>query len=381
MRNRIRGAAALLALSLAFANKPAGAQARSADPVASNPAARLVDSLKLDPGRFDEAFGGISGIDYDRRQRRWLLLSDDRSEHAPARWYAAQIVRGANGRWRIRGVRRQTLADTVGQPFPAAGTGREAVDPEAIRMAPDGRGVIWSSEGDAKDGYGPAVRRADRRGRTIGTVNLPANLRLDPAGRRGTRDNGTLEGIDFAPDGALWLAMEAPLIEDGLPAGDGRTALVRFTRLRAGDPAQQYAYRLDATPRSVHGKSADNGVTEMLMLDARRALVIERSGAPDSKGRFLFHCRLYLADFTHATEMSGVTAVSERITPAAKRLLYDFDAMAENPGNLEAMAWWPSPKGRRDRIILVNDNNFVDGEPTRLLLLALPPELVPPRTR
>ena len=374
-------AVALLALACMFIGSDAGAQEHAVLPDASTPRVRVVDTLKLDTSRFDAAFGGISGIDYDRRKRRWLLLSDDRSDHAPARWYSAQILRGANGKWRVRGVRRQTLADTAGKPFPAAGTGREAVDPEAIRVTPDGRSVIWSSEGDAEDGYGPAARRADRRGQTIGAVNLPDNLRLDPAGRRGTRDNGTLEGMDFAPDGALWLAMEASLIEDGLPAGHGRTALVRFTRVRAGEPTRQYAYRLDAIPRSVHGKGADNGVTEMLMLDDRRALVIERSGAPDGDGRFVFHCRLYLADFTGATEVSGIAGLSERITPATKRLLYDFDLLSENPGNLEAMAWWPSPSGQRDRIVLVNDNNFVDGEPTRLLLLALSPELVPPRTR
>jgi len=368
------GAAALLALACLFGSG-AVAQERAAHPV------QLVDTVELDPSRFDGAFGGISGIDYDRRQRRWLLLSDDRSDHAPARWYAARIDRHANGRWRVRSVRRHTLVDSAGERFPSAGLGHEAVDTEAIRVAPDGRTRLWTSEGDARDGYGPAVRRADRHGRTIGSVSLPANLRFDPAGRRGTRDNGTLEGLDFAPDGALWLAMEAPLIEDGLPAAEGRPARVRFTRVRSGEATRQYAYSLDAAPPSVHGKGADNGVTEILMLDDHRALVIERSGAPDEDGHYRFHCRLYLADFAAATEVSAVAALDDRSTPAAKRLLFDFDTLQTSPGNLEGMAWWPARGNRRDRIVLVNDNNFVEGEPTRLLLLALAPDLVPPPTR
>jgi hypothetical protein len=43
-----------------------------------------------------------------------------------------------------------------------------------------------------------------------------------------------------------------------------------------------------------------------------------------------------------------------------------------------ATAWWPSSDGRRNRIVLLNDNNFLAGEPTRLLLLALSPLITRP---
>jgi hypothetical protein len=35
----------------------------------------------------------------------------------------------------------------------------------------------------------------------------------------------------------------------------------------------------------------------------------------------------------------------------------------------------PLSEGRRDRIVLLNDNNFIAEEPTRLLLVALPLDL------
>ncbi len=36
--------------------------------------------------------GGLSGIDYDNKKNVYYLISDDRSERNPARFYKAQIV-------------------------------------------------------------------------------------------------------------------------------------------------------------------------------------------------------------------------------------------------------------------------------------------------
>jgi hypothetical protein len=342
-----------------------------ASPATAQALVERVDQVTLDPAMFDAGFGGISGIDYDRRKRRWVLLSDDRSDHAPARFYTVRIERRVSG-WRIDKGRRVVLRDAGGATFPKAGTGQAGVDPESIRIAPDGRLVLWTSEGDVQAGFGPALRRSDRRGRLLDTVALPANLVLDPAGKRGIRDNGTLEGMTHTPDGALWLAMEAPLIEDGSPARAGNAPLVRFTRMPPGKATQQFAYRLDAVPLSQHGENADNGVTEILALDDRRMLVLERSGARNADGRFAFHCRLYLADFTLASDVADVDSLKDQAAGiAGKQLLLDFDTLpGDSLGNLEGMAWMP---GSRDRILLVNDNNFVAGEPTRLVMLALSP--------
>lgn len=344
----------------------------------------VVERITLDPPRSDRAFGGLSGITYDPRRRHWIVLSDDRSTHAPARFYTLRLRRKEAGQWRISTVKRHILRDSAGQPFPPPGTGREAVDPEAVRITPDGRALIWASEGDATGGHGPAIRLMNRRGRTIGTVDLPPNLRFHADGAKGTRPNGSIEGMDHAPDGALWLAMEKPLVEDGPLAGIGRGALVRFTRLKAGEAPRQYAYALDPIPYAGREGRADNGVSEIVMLDDRRILVLERSGRADQKGRFHFHCRLYLADFTEAEDIMPLASLSDgKISAARKMLLVDFDDVAGPPvGNLEGMAWWPdegkSPthlpgNADRRRILLVNDNGFEADRPSRLLLLTLPP--------
>ena len=41
--------------------------------------------------------GGLSGLDYDPVSGKWAIISDDKSDHAPARFYLARIAldRGA----------------------------------------------------------------------------------------------------------------------------------------------------------------------------------------------------------------------------------------------------------------------------------------------
>lgn len=362
------------ALAWAAAIMLQGVTAHAADDPAAAPAVRIDQRITLEPSRFDDRFGGISGLVYDRRTKRWLMLSDDRSGHAPARFYSVRIAQDRAGRLRIGKGRRVTLTDQAGRSFPAPGTGAEAVDPEAIRVTPDGKALLWSSEGDVRDGAGPSVRRIDRAGREQGRVTLPPNLRLDPTGVSGIRDNATLEGLEFTPDGALWIAMEGPLIEDGLPAGPGRSALVRFSRLEEGAPGRQHAYPLDAAPVTGPGAVADNGVSEILALDDRRLLVMERSGATDANGRFQFHCRLYLADFASAPDVAQVPSLSAPGMEAARKtLLVDFDAAAGAPfGNLEGMDWLGTRQadGSR-RLAIVNDNGFESDRPTELLVMTI----------
>ena len=167
-----RGVLALLALACA-----PGARAHD-----TAPPVRLIDTITLDSERFDAAFGGISGVDYDARKRRWLLLSDDRSENAPARFYVVPITRAK--RWRVVKAKRVPLRDPHGRVFPAPGTGSEAVDPEAIRAGPGGHDLFWSSEGDARSGLGPAVFRMDRHGRALERLSLPTNLHRDATRER-----------------------------------------------------------------------------------------------------------------------------------------------------------------------------------------------------
>jgi hypothetical protein len=315
-------------------------------------------------------FGGLSGLDYDARTRSWQLLSDDTSVRGPSRMYTARISFGRKLRVRIEAVR--LLTGPSGETFPRSGTGAESVDPESIRVDPRDGSLIWSSEGDAPDGFGPAVRRSTPEGREIARLALPPILHRDPAQSRGPRKNNGFEGIDVASDGGLWLAMETPLIQDGQPPSPTTGALIRISRLGPdGALIAQYAYAVDPIRNAVPGRPGENGVSEILALDDQSLLVLERTGIQREGTHYGFHSRIYLADLGAATDIQAIDSlVSQTVQPAVKTLVFDFDSLgAEDIGNLEGMAWAPRGRDAKGRLVLITDSNFDPKWPTQMLVL------------
>ncbi|MCP2244847.1 esterase-like activity of phytase family protein [Lentzea aerocolonigenes] len=78
--------------------------------------------------------GGISGLDYDRRSRKWILISDDR---AAARFYEGKLSR--------EGIEFTDVHSLVGPngPYPPG-----TVDPEDIRVDKWTGDLLWSQEGE-----------------------------------------------------------------------------------------------------------------------------------------------------------------------------------------------------------------------------------------
>lgn len=353
---------ALLALALG------AAAPRSTCPLPL-PVARLtgVHDIAATPGGAARDLGGVSGM--DQRDGRWLLISDDRSERAPARLYEARIAfRGGTIR-SVRLLTPQPLLDQGGEPFPKPGLGREAVDAEAVRFDPKDGAVVWSSEGDARDGFVPGLRRQGRPGSFSRPINLPAGLVETP--NLGPRPNLAFEGLAFAVDGkALWIGLEAPLKQDGPLASRAAGALVRLSRLGRDGELVQFVYRTDPISAAPTGLRADNGVSEILALDAERLLVLERSGVEAAPGRFTYDVRLYVADLRAATDVAALASLDgAALTPAAKTLVFDFHAAGQDR-NFEAMAWGPRLGPGARTLVLAEDNNF-EGAQTRLVTLRL----------
>jgi hypothetical protein len=348
MLGRLAAALALLAL-------PAG-------PGAAETARLLGRATVTVPSAYARAFGGISGIDRDPRSGRWLLVSDDRSERAPSRFYVARIRVARDGTPRARIRARRDLRDTAGLLFPTTGAG--VADAEAIRVTPDGKRLVWASEGNAIAPT-PIVRIATRDGREAGRVSLPAVF-------TDARANLGIEGLAYTREGALWLAMEAPLVTDGAPAGPDRPALVRVTRIDRTGAVHQYAYQVDAVPGARPGDVADNGVSEVLALDDSRLLVLERSGRRRADGHFAYHCRLYIADPAQADDVGRVASLTATAArPMQKTLLFDFDTVTGRAvANLEGMAW---ADGGQRRLVLINDDNFDPEQPTEMVVLGIDP--------
>jgi len=330
--------------------------------------------------------GGISGLDYDPVGDIWYLLSDDRSEHAPARFYTARIRWNTRGLEDLRVTGLTPLLQRDGQPYPNVRAPTrpgepppESPDPEALRLDPRTGRLLWSSEGDRPRGLQPFIRWSEPDGRFAGELPLPERLRVHPDEPRGARDNLSLEGLALAEDGSVWASMEAPLIEDGEPPTREAGALARFTHLdRQGRVLGQYAYPVEPVPEAPTGgqRRSDNGVSDVLVTPAGTLLVLERSGREVAERVFKFRVRLYEASVDGATDVSAVASLRDAaLVPMRKRLILDLQAAgARGPiDNLEGMAWGPvRPDGRRT-LVMVADDNFSPQQVTQVLAFEVAP--------
>ena len=104
-----------------------------------------------------DVFGGISGLDYDSRRHQWYLVSDDRSEYSPARFFVAAFEFDSHqvGRVTLRETRHFRSAAGHSQTAPARAP--ELIDSETIRMDPRRDELIVGGEEDASRHTGRTV--------------------------------------------------------------------------------------------------------------------------------------------------------------------------------------------------------------------------------
>ncbi|SHM92701.1 Uncharacterized conserved protein [Rhizobacter sp. OV335] len=364
---------------------PSASSASAASPIAG---LRLLGSATLarTPDGVLQHFGGISGMDRDPASGDWLMLSDDKSELAPARFYTLRLRIGAQGIGAIEPLAVTLLRQPDGTAYPGlaqarAQPGAVVPDPEALRIDPLDGSLLYTSEGDRGLGLDPFVRRMDRDGRFVRELALPARLHLQRDPPRGPRHNLSLEGLAFTPDAqALWVAMEAPLIEDGPLPDAQHGALARFSLLGRDDALlTQVAYPVDAIPRTPTGggRRADNGVSEILAIDRDRLLVVERCGYEVDTMVFRFAIRLYEAEVGGAQDVSAIDSLQQPgVRPLRKRLLLDLSTLSAQIGpidNIEAAAWGPRLPNGHATLLLASDDNFSPSQRNQFIALEVIP--------
>lgn len=329
-----------------------------------------------------DSVGGLSGIDYDPRSGMWVFVSDDKSEHLPARFYSG-VIELTGAAPKVTLSRMTSFQQEDGTNYPGAKIGGEVVDPESIRFDPTGRAVWWTSEGDRKLGLSPFLRKSDINGRHLASFPVPSMFTVQKGEEVGPRHNNGFEGFSFTPAGdSLWLATESALLQDGPAATVGAGAVARFTKFdRDGKLLAQYAYPLDPIQAKTAGPGSDNGVSEILALDDNRLLVVERSGVNDGNNHWTSHIRLYEADEAGASDvadMNGLVGAAYR--PLTKRLILNLDTLPElgssrlpKIDNIEGMSFGPIlPNGHRS-LVLISDNNFNPDQITQFLAFEVVP--------
>jgi hypothetical protein len=315
--------------------------------------------------------GGLSGIDYDTANNRYVMISDDRTttdSANPPRVYTANLAFSESGFTGVQFLSTFTLKQPDGSVFPKVPDAKVA-DPEAIRIDPVSGNLVWVSEGDRTLApppqriIDPFIREMRSDGTHVREYTLPAMFRMS-ATETGPRGNLVFEGITFTPGrkNAVVLA-EGPLFNDGNVSTASAGSVARITEFdrSSGNAIAQYAYpveRVQAAPVPDTAFTV-SGATEILALSDKRFLVLERSFSAGVTGN---QVRLYEIDVTNATDvLSRPSLIAGGYTPVSKRLILDFETLKTQVGgiaNLEGMTFGPKLANGRDSLVVIADDNF-----------------------
>jgi hypothetical protein len=332
--------------------------------------------------------GGLSSIDYDARNDEYYMVSDDRSDKNPARFYKAKINIVDTGINKVEFTDVITWKDKNGNEYPSRAIDPyHTPDPESMRYDGIKNELIWSSEGERVTAAGkktvledPAVNITDLNGRLKDSFALPGNMHMSTS-EKGPRQNSVFEGTTFSPDHKyLFVSVEEPLYEDGPRAASGdSTAWVRIIKFDTETKKQvaQYAYHLSAIayPSNPPGGFKVNGISEILCVGPDKFMIMERSF---SSGRNSNTIRIYWADASKATDVSSMTSIAggKKVKPLAKTLMLNMDNLGRYVDNVEGLTFGPTlPDGRRSMIFIV-DNNFDAKEKAQVFLFRVLPRII-----
>ncbi|RZT10628.1 Uncharacterized conserved protein [Duganella sp. CF402] len=326
--------------------------------------------------------GGLSGIDYDAANDEWVMISDDRSQINPARYYRAKLAYDAQSFKSVEVTGVVTLLQPDGTPYPSREESKRGIgvvpDLEAVRVDPQDGSIWYGSEGDVGLSLDPFIRRATPGGRHEYTLPQPPLFTVSKQHQSGPRNNQSFEGLSFTPDGrTLWVSLEGPMYQDGPEPTPTQGAINRITHFtRDGKVLGQYAYPLEPIPAAPgKGKYADNGISEILSLSERRMLVMERSGVQADDGTYKDYVRLYEIDTEGATDIQQLPTLKDAAyTLVKKRLVLDIGTLhLPIVDNLEGMAFGPRLANGHASLVLISDDNFSKTQVTQLLLFELLP--------
>jgi hypothetical protein len=318
--------------------------------------------------------GGLSGIDYDAETGAWIVLSDDRSDNQPARFYTLDLAYSEAGIDTLSITAATTLLQANGDPYPNAATGGAIPDPESIRFDPLGDGIWYSSEGARSRVIDPFIAAATLDGELIAMPTLSDQFGMETGEIAGPRENLVFEGMTFDANGRdIWLALEGPLYQDGGTATVEDGAVTRITRVdRTGATLAQFAYELEPIPGPADAFYT-TGVTEILAIDETRFLTIERTTVEDANGVFNNIVKVYEIDIAGATDVKSQGWLTEgSYTPVTKTLVFDANASMDYVDNLEGITWGPELANGNRSLVIVSDNNFnAESQQTQVIVLEI----------
>jgi hypothetical protein len=333
--------------------------------------------------------GGMgSAIAYTGQGNRYVLVPDrgpgDGTADYHCRMHFFDITLD-KGQLSARLVETVLLKDASGETFigraAELGTTKAGhplrLDPEGVRVGR--RGTVFIA-----DEYGPYVYEFDRKGRLLRALPVPGRFHIaKPSGdakaeladnRTGRVPNRGLEGLAISPDGrTLFGLMQSPLLQDGGRKGTN----VRLLEIALeGGATREYLYRL---------ASPSHGACEILAVNERQFLVLERDGKGEGKKKFKQIFRIDLEGATDISKLDALPAdgIPAGVTPVRKELFLDLLDLrfgldtADFPDKIEGLAFSPDLPDGRHLLLVTSDNDFRATEPTYIYAFAIDPGDLP----
>jgi hypothetical protein len=312
-------------------------------------------------------FGGLSDISYDAAAGNYLVVSDDRAEYGPSRFYRIALDMAKGKIATVNVVGTHELMAPGGAHFPVNGA-----DPESIALDAANKRIFWASERNEKKQ--PALYVADEDGTNARSIALPDAFMPNADGSKGTLNNLGLEGLQISADGAtLYAINENALAQDGGKATLEKESASRLLLIdtKTFVPKAQYVYMTDKIPAAPPTPDgwADNGVAGLRLLKDGRMIVVERNFT-DGHG---FNIRFYIADMTGATDVNGKDQITPAdIKPMSKSLWFslkdgDYGLTTDN---IESIEFGPLVDGKQS-MLLVSDNNWSPDQATKFTLFTV----------
>jgi hypothetical protein len=322
--------------------------------------------------------GGLSAIAYDRDRDRYYVLSDDRSDKAPARFYTLKldINESKSNKPKFGDVQVESvtfLRNPQGEFYP-----KGQIDPEGMAIA--SKSAYISSEGVTNSGIPAFIDEFDlATGKWLQSLPIPSRYLSAAKGEapKGIEDNQGFEALTLVKDSPgdpfrIFVATESALLQDKdsdatQTQNSGAKSRMLHYLVDAG-PTQvvsEYIYPLE--PNLTRG---NNGLTELLAIGrGGHFLSLERSFS-----NLKFGVKIFQIATGSANDVSGTPSLKgnlENIRPIRKQLLLDLDALGIRLDNLEGMALGPVLADGSQSLILVSDDNFQPMQINQFLLFRL----------
>lgn len=324
----------------------------------------------------DTPVGGLSGLTYNPANRLYYVISDDRGDLAPARFYSFKLRLNAEGKLGDNSIRWQAMHALKNPNGKQYDTG--TIDPEGIAAGPDSL-IYISSEGDPRKDVSPFINAFSPDGRFVKSLPVPRafwSAEKKDHMNFGVRNNLAFEGLSIAPnEEKLYAAIENALVQDGPEADSLHSSPSRMIEydLMSGSVEHQYEYKVAPVhfKRANHKGFSVNGLSDVLALDNNGHLLSFDRNYVQGEGNQIF---LYYISTEGATDINHVESLKDfdkKVQPVQKKLVANMSDYGITIDNFEGLVLGPKLKDGGRLLLMVSDNNFSSSQKTLFTAFSL----------